>query len=160
MTKVCLFAAGLAAMLVLTTGAKAEEIYETNYYKRTIGGSFEDAMLDLESAILNEGLVIDYRGHVGDMLKRTGPTVGKKSPYSAAEYMVFCAAKHTHGAVAASPENIAICPWSVFAYELAIEPGTIHVGYRRPLANAHPSSLYSLGEIDALLLKIVSSAGE
>lgn len=38
-------------------------------------GSFEDAAFSVESAIVDQGLVIDYVSHVGEMLARTGADV-------------------------------------------------------------------------------------
>jgi len=118
---------------------------------------FEDAVGDLENAIINEGLVIDYKGMVGDMLMRTGDTVGAKSPYSNAVYMQFCSAKHTHAAVAADPKNIAICPYVTFVYELADGSG-VKIGYRRTEGAEGAASAAALAEIDTLLAGIMKSA--
>jgi len=44
----------------------------------TTSGTLDDVMLDVESAIIDKGLVIDFKGDVGGMLKRTGSDVGAK----------------------------------------------------------------------------------
>lgn len=128
-----------------------------------VSGSFEDVVFDLENAIVDEGLVIDYRGYLNAMLERTSETVGAatdgaKSPYIDATYMHFCSAALTHAAVSADPANVSICPYVVFAYELRSDPGTVVAGYRRPVAGTSPASLKALGDIEALLDKIVMSA--
>ena len=150
----------LAASTAFAPAAIAGEIDNIAFYETTVEGDFADILVFLEEAVLDEGLVIDYKGKVGDMLARTGPDVGHASPYSNAEYMVFCSAKLTHGIVAASPENLAICPYSVYAYELVDAPGNIHVGYRKPVADTKPASTYALGEIDKLLRRIVDATVE
>ena len=150
------FAAALAAPL----SAFASDAETPHSYMTTTEGDFADVVSFLEEAIINEGLVIDYRGHLGDMLARTGADVGHESPYANAQYMVFCSAKLTHEAVAADPASAAICPYTVFAYELAERPGEIHVGYRKPLAGDTPEALAALSEIDALLRRIVAATVE
>ena len=41
-----------------------------------VEAAFEDVRFDLENAIVNRGLVIDYVSHIGTMLERTGEDVG------------------------------------------------------------------------------------
>lgn len=131
----------------------------------TVAGSFDDVVFDLENAVVDEGLVIDYRGHVNAMLERTSDVVGaaaegdEKSPYSDATYMHFCSAALTHAAVSADPANLAICPYILFAYELRAEPGTVHIGYRRPLGGPSDATQAALTNIEALLDRIVRSTG-
>lgn len=155
-----ILATTLAAAPVALPAAIAEEIDNIAFYETTVEADFADIVVFLEEAVLAEGLVVDYTGHIGDMLARTGPDVGHASPYANAQYMVFCSAKLTHGIVAASPENMAICPYSVYAYELTEAPGDIHVGYRKPIADTKPASTYALGEIDKLLRRIVDATVE
>lgn len=130
------------------------------YITQSSQSNFSDAVVDLENAVINRGLVIDYKGLVGDMLSRTGEAVGVASPYSDAIYMHFCSAKHTHAAVAADPENMAICPYIVFAYELKADPGKVTLGYRLPKGAATPASQSAMAGIDALLKGIVDEAAE
>lgn len=144
------------ALLVAPLPALAADM-EPGLAVMTTESSFEDAVSDLENAIVNEGLVIDYKGMVGDMLARTGEAVGAVSPYSDAVYIQFCSARHTHAAVAADPQNIAACPYVVFAYEMADGSG-VHVGYNRPEGAAGDTSAAAIAEIDALLEGIVTKA--
>jgi len=131
----------------------------------TVSGSFDDVVFDLENAVVDEGLVIDYRGHVNAMLERTSEVVGStaadgaKSPFVDATYMHFCSAALTHAAVSADPANLAICPYILFAYETRAEPGTVHVGYRRPLGGPAEDTQAALADIEALLDRIVRSTG-
>ncbi|HKK98162.1 MAG TPA: DUF302 domain-containing protein, partial [Marivita sp.] len=57
--------------LGVATSVAAEEPITTLY-----DGSFEDATFAVETAIVNQGLVIDHVSHVGEMLNRTGADVG------------------------------------------------------------------------------------
>ena len=146
------------AMLVTavscTASLHAQET--TSGYRLTeADGEFADVLFELQEAVVNRGLVIDFEGHVGDMLSRTADVVGTPSPFAQAEYFQFCSAALTHAAVAASPDNLAICPYVVFAYTTASAPDVVMVGYRRPAGGTDPASLEALGAIDELLQGIV-----
>ena len=113
---------------IATAGQSTGHIYTT-----TLSGEFALVASDLEDAILSQGLVIDYRGNVGAMLDRTGKDVGSTSPYANARYWLFCSAKTTHSAVTANPANIALCPYTIFAYELKNETGPGCTGISTPV---------------------------
>jgi uncharacterized protein (DUF302 family) len=147
-----------SAVIAGSVAAAAAQSDTEGYYITTSGASFEDTMAALNDAVINRGLVIDYTGQVGEMLARTADAVNMETPYLNASYLHFCSAKFTHGVVAANPENIAVCPYVVFAYELKAEPGSVHVGYRKPIGA--PGSESTLGEVDALLREIVSETAE
>jgi len=132
----------------------------SDVYSKTVSGQFDLVTLDLQDAVVNKGLVIDYRGDVGAMLERTGSDVDANSPYANASYLHFCSAKTTHAAVAADSANIALCPYTVFAYELKQTPGQITVGYRRPYQPADDTSKNPLEAIDQLLKSIVDIVSE
>lgn len=153
---------GLVAILAFSFAfalpVQAEEM-GNGYYITDSESSFEDAETDLSNAIINQGLVIDYTGHVGNMLTRTSDAVGMNSPYKNAIYMQFCSSKHTHEAVAADPRNIAICPYVVFIYEMADGSG-LKIGYRRPIGVEGAASAEALAGVDELLKSIVSEAAE
>ena len=85
-------------------------------------GDLGSAVFGLENAIVNRGLVIDATGHVGAMLKRTAKATGGNSPYISARYLGFCSAKLSAEAIAVDPDNLAICPYVMFVYELKIPP--------------------------------------
>jgi hypothetical protein len=137
---------------------------EVGYKALKKKAKFADVEFDLKDAIVNRGLVIDYEGFLGKMLSRTEQAVGggsgAKSPYRKAKYFQFCSAKLTHDVVSANPLNISICPYVVFIFELESEPGTIHVGYRRPFAGPSAATRKAVDKVEALLLAIVTEAAE
>ena len=141
----------------LLFGAIHASAQSNGYRMHALKGNFEDVLTDLRDAIVNKGLVIDYTGHVDRMLARTSAAVGAKSPYKNAKYMQFCSASLTNAAVNANPANMAICPYVIFAYETITGPGTIHIGYRRPIGAASAPSQAALANIDKLLDEIVQS---
>lgn len=127
----------------------------SGYYLTEAEGAFADVIFELHGAVVDRGLVIDFEGHVGDMLSRTADVVEMPSPYAEAEYFQFCSAPLTHAAVTASPENLAICPYVVFAYTLESAPESVMVGYRRPVGGGGEASTEALGAIEDLLQDIV-----
>lgn len=151
------------AAATLASGAQAEEL---GFGEVTRQGAFTEVRDDLKEAIVNRGYVVDYVGQLNKMLERTSDAVGSvtasgaKSPYKDAEYMQFCAAKLTHDAISANPQNIVNCPYIVFVYELHAKPGVIHVGYRKPVAGPSKRSREAVDKIDQLLADIVKEAGK
>ena len=112
-------------------------------------GSFDDAALAVESAIVGQGLVIDYVSHVGDMLNRTADDVGGKVKlYDAADIFLFCSAVTSRAAMEADPMNIAYCPYSIFVMD---QGGKVSVGYR-----TYPAA--SMDPVEVLLDKIAKEA--
>lgn len=152
-------ALSLLAGCALISQANAGEMHE-GYYLSTSENSFEDVVADLEDAIVNQGLVIDFNGHSGEMLERTAEALDTESSLSGAQYFNFCSAKLTHAAIAASPENMAICPYVVFAYQLKTEQNQVHLGYRRPIGASGDASEQALADIEALLKGLVDEASE
>lgn len=91
-------------------------------------GSFDDATFAVESAIVNQGYVVDYVSHVGEMLNRTGADVGSdKQIFAAADIFLFCSAVLSREVMEADPMNIQHCPYGIFVAET--EEGVL-VGYR------------------------------
>lgn len=87
---------------------------------------------DLEDAIINRGFVIENRGKIGEMLKRTAKVVGAtKTIYKHAEVLEFCSAVFSRAMMEADARNIAFCPLALFVYEAEADPGTVVVGFRR-----------------------------
>ena len=77
-------------------------------------GSFEDATFAVESAIVGEGLVIDYVSHVGEMLNRTGGDVGSDAMiFQNADIFLFCSAVISRQVMEADPMNITHCPYGI-----------------------------------------------
>ena len=101
----------------------------------------------------------DYpEGDSGSMLARTAEVNESDSPYGNARYFNFCSSSLTHSAVTANAENIAICPYVVYAYQLNDSPETTHIGYRKPAGVGDEASEGILREIEALLRSIVDEA--
>lgn len=128
----------------------------------TRAGTFDDARFELNNAIIERGLTIDYHGKLGDMLARTGADVGSTKPiYKAAEFFSFCSAKLSRAMMEADAANIAFCPYVVFLYERADKAGEVVIGYRRPVvAGGSEASAKALAEIDALLADIIKAAAK
>lgn len=114
-------------------------------------GDFDDATFAVESAIVDQGLVIDYVSHVGDMLKRTGSDVGSdKKLFDEAQIFVFCSAVLSRKVMEADPANIAHCPYGIF---VANQDGAVSIGYRN-----YPQG--PMQEVQSLLNDIVKEALE
>jgi len=151
-----------AALLFLTAGLATsvtaqttESVFRT--YKKA--AAFDDVKFELNNAIIEKGLALDHTGAIGKMLDRTGADVGSDKPvYKDAEYLSFCSAKFSRRMMEADPANIAFCPFIVFIYEDAKQPGTTVVGYRRPAIIGNEASQKALTEIDALLDSIAREA--
>ena len=118
--------AGIVAAGMPRPAAAADPV--TTY---EVAGAVEDVAFVLESAIIGRGLVIDHVSRVGEMLNRTGEDIGAAQDiYTQADVYQFCSTVLSRKMMEADPDNIAHCPYSVFLYELAERPGTVHVGYR------------------------------
>ena len=99
--------------LLLATPLAAQDAVTTPFE-----GSFEDATFAVESAIVGQGLVVDYVSHVGEMLARTGEDVGSDTQlFKAAEIFVFCSAVVSREVMEADPMNVAHCPYGIFVAE-------------------------------------------
>lgn len=112
-------------------------------------GSFEDVAFGLESAIIEQGLVIDYVSHVGEMLERTRMDVGGSEVlFTEANVFVFCSAALSRKMMEADAMNIAHCPYGIFVAE---RNGEVMVGYR-----TYPEG--PMQEVQALLDQIAKAA--
>jgi uncharacterized protein (DUF302 family) len=138
MSRICIRTAARAfgsmiAVLALAAVFIAAPAAETRAEDRKVyafDGSFEDAAFELESAIVDRGLVVDYVSQVGDMLSRTKDDVdGAKDLFDTATVYVFCSAVLSRKVMEADPMNIAFCPYSLFVAQQA-GGGAVHVGYR------------------------------
>ncbi|MES0863171.1 DUF302 domain-containing protein [Ruegeria sp. SCPT10] len=129
---------------VLTGQALAQEVITTPF-----DGSFDDATFAVESAIVGQGLVIDYVSHVGEMLNRTGADVGSdKQIFAAADIFIFCSAKLSREVMEADPMNIGFCPYGIFVAE---DDNGVTVGYR-----SYPEG--PMQKVQTLLSEIVKEA--
>lgn len=133
-----------AASLALAGPAFAEGIH-----LKAFDGAFDDATFAVESAIVGQGLVIDYVSHTGEMLNRTGEDVGSdKMIFKAADIFLFCSAVVSREVMEADPMNIAHCPYSIFVIE---DDEGVRVGYRD-----YPEG--PMDKVEALLEGIVAEA--
>lgn len=114
-------------------------------------GSFDDATFNVESAILDKGLVIDHVSHTGEMLVRTGADLGATIEiYKAADIFLFCSAVLSRKMMEIDPLNIAHCPYSIFVFE---NTNGVVIGFRN-----YPEG--EMKEVQALLDGIVQLALE
>ncbi len=112
-------------------------------------GSFEDAALSVESAIIGRGLVIDYVSHTGEMLNRTAGDVGSDVKlFAAADIFLFCSAQLSREVMEADPMNIAHCPYGIFVTDV---DGTVMIGHR-----TYPEG--EMQKVEALLNDIIQDA--
>ncbi|EAV43878.1 hypothetical protein SIAM614_12158 [Stappia aggregata IAM 12614] len=148
--------AGIAACGTLEVSAQTMPEGVTAYQ---VSAAFDDVRFDLENAIVNHGLVIDYVSHIGDMLDRTSEDVGgKKQIFVNAQTMLFCSANLSRKVMEADAANIAYCPYSVFVFETPDQPGSVTVGYRHLDETGSEASKAAIGEVNALLDAIAKEA--
>ena len=87
----------------------------------------------LQDAIENQGLVLGPVSHFGEMLERTGPSLGRNGRvYKQAEVFHFCSATIAWRLVEENPANIALCPLSVTLYTLPDTADSVYFSYRTP----------------------------
>jgi uncharacterized protein (DUF302 family) len=121
------------------------------------GATYEDVRIDLENAIITEGLKLDYTGNIAAMLQRTGPDVGSNQPiYQNAEFFTFCSAKLSRAMMEADPANMSQCPYIVFLYQRAATSKEVVVGYRKVAVAGRGAK--ALEEINKLLDRIARAA--
>lgn len=145
----------LIGLLALSASAVADGL--KTY---TVKGNFDDVAFDVESAIVDKGLVIDTKGDVAGMLKRTGQDVseGAKEIYTGGKYFAFCSALHSRKMMEADPATMGLCPYVVFVYETKATPGEVVVGYRELEDDGSDKAEDVLEEIDKWLDGIVKGA--
>ncbi|MGK7752513.1 MULTISPECIES: DUF302 domain-containing protein [unclassified Roseovarius] len=137
----------LTAALAFATTAHAEAPITTPFE-----GSFDDAAFAVETAIVGQGLVVDYVSHVGEMLNRTGEDVGSDVMlFKEADIFIFCSAVLSREVMEADPMNIAHCPYGIFVAE--DDEGAVTIGYRD-----YPDG--PMEKVEALLAEIVKEATE
>ncbi len=146
----------LIMTLSFTSLASANEAALKSY---TTQGEYADVLQDAQDAIQDAGLNIDYRGRIGEMLDRTRKDLGgTKKIYKGAQFLQFCSARLSRKMMEADPANMGVCPYTVFVYETTDKPGTVVVGYKRPLGAPGEASQKALDAIDTLLNSIVKEA--
>ena len=132
------------ASALLGGAAVADEAMVTKF-----DGSFDDATFAVETAIVGEGLVIDYVSHVGEMLNRTGADVGSDAMlFDNAQIFLFCSAVVSRQVMEADPANIVHCPYAIYVAE---REGEVTIGHRD-----YPDG--SMQPVEDMLMTIVSKA--
>ena len=127
---------------------------------RTIKRAFSDARIDLQNAIINQGLKVDLNGHVGDMLRRTGADIGAKGTvFTDAEYFTFCSSQLTREMVQADPTNMGMCPYTMFIYHREGSED-VTVGYKAMIMRGNEASQKALAKINDLMQAILDEATE
>lgn len=156
-----LLASGLGFMVALVGSvppvvhAAEKDLLTTRVVKR----AYADVRIDIQNAIINQGLKIDFNGRLGDMLKRTASDVGAKGDlYVDAEYFTFCSSKLSRAMMDADPVNLGLCPYTMFIYQRAGTTDEVTVGYKGMPMRGDAASLKTLGEINKLLDSILADA--
>ncbi len=156
MKKIITFLSLLIPAVFLMTPVWANDAPLKTYTTTT---SYEDVVQDMKDAITDAGLKIDFGGKISEMLERTAKDTGATMKvYKNAEFMQFCSVSLTRKMMEADPANMGVCPYIVFIYETVKMPGTVTVGYRRPIGAPGEASKKALGNIDALLDRLVKEA--
>lgn len=117
-----------------------------------VEGQFDDVVFAVENGIINAGLVIDGRSHVGDMLARTKADVGGDADlFTGADVFTFCSALVSRQVMEADPLNIQHCPYSIFVYATPDQPDRVTVGRR-----AYDPSMQPVAELlDGIIAEAV-----
>lgn len=145
------------AFFVVSMGASVGGSTILNEF--VIEGEYEDVRYDLDDAIVSRGLTVDHVSNVSDMLQRTvGVVEGAKSIYVKGQQIQFCSAKLSRQTMQADPANIVFCPYMIFMYERADEPGKIHIGYRKLNEIGSADSIKALKAVNTLLKGIITEA--
>lgn len=155
------FSCVIAAFIFVFCGAATAEQLKREIVAASIQSSFADIREEIENAVIEQGIVVDYNAKVGEMLNRTAADVGvSEDVYTHAETWQFCSASLSHALVAANPLNIAYCPYTIFAFETKANPGVVTVGFRRSLTRDTQHSIKELESVDALLDEIIKGVAQ
>ncbi len=150
---------GLVLALLPTCGMAAPEIAIDNDYMKIyrVHDSFDSIYSFLEASIGDRGIKINNVSHIGKMLERTAEAVGtNKHVYANANALEFCSAIVSREMMEADVHNIVFCPYIIYVYELALKPGEIYVGYRKPVGPADAPSRAKLLKVTELLEGIIN----
>ena len=151
----------LSSLLVLAPSANADE--PENRQQRgpmviySADGDYHDAIEALQSAIVEQGIVLSNVLHASDMLNRTGPDLGiTEDVYLNASTYEFCSSILSHALVGHDPANMMACPYAIGVYQLSKQPDRIHMAFRIP--QGVPGSEDTTAKIQQLLETIITSA--
>lgn len=149
----------LLAMLLTPLRVLAQQAPVAHF---TAKGSYDEIKQLLVIAIENQGLVVDHRSNVGEMLARTGKDLGEgRKLYEQAEVLQFCSASYSRQMMDANPQLLAFCPFGVGIYTLPGESGSVHLVYRRmTVKGLKPAAAEALERIDGVLKEIAEEAAQ
>ncbi|MGD8941505.1 MAG: DUF302 domain-containing protein [Gammaproteobacteria bacterium] len=162
----------LLLLIITTTGLHAETMGNANPINQktaisndlkryTAFGEFDEIKAFLVSAIEERGIKISSTSYISKMLQRTGEDIGDTQPiYKNAEAIEFCSATLSREMMQANPHNIAFCPYTILIYELAKDPGTTYLSFRRPFYQADEANHESQTKVDELLSRIIEEVVE
>ncbi len=152
--------ASLATLLALAPIQAQELVLDTDDRRiYAIEGEFEFYREMLESAITDEGMVINAVGRIAEMLDRTGTDLGLgERVYLNGESLEFCSALLSRRMMEADPHSIVFCPYVIAIYERADEPGTIYLGYQRVPIVGDEATRKALQDVEDLLDRVVNNA--
>jgi len=120
-------------------------------------GTFDEIKEYLVSALQDRGLKVNNISHVSDMLQRTGKDLGRtKRIYQIAEAVTFCSAIVSRDMMEADADNIVFCPYIIYIYVKADEPGTVYLSYRRPNYTGDATTDKTLTALEELLKGIIA----
>jgi uncharacterized protein (DUF302 family) len=151
----------LLALFLILPAAQAQETALETADRRIYAAEGEYLFYRemLESAITDEGLVINAVGNIAAMLDRTGGDLGGgESLYLHGESLEFCSAVYSRRMMEADPHSIVFCPYVIAIYELAAEPGTIYIGYQRLPIAGDERARETLQAVEDLLDRITNNA--
>ncbi len=150
----------LAALLLGIPSAQAQDpVIDTDERRiYAIDGEFGFYREMVESAITDQGLVVNYVGHIATMLDRTGGVEPGAGLYRNGESLEFCSATYSRRMMEADPHSIVFCPYVIAVYELTAEPGTIHIGYQRVPIIGDAASQQALQDVEDLIERIIDNA--
>lgn len=116
--------------------------------------SFEDVSFAVETAIVDRGMALDSIIHLGKALERERSESGSgHALFRDADVFGFCPASAARPAIKENVLNIRFCPYSIFIFTRAEDPGVTHVGF-----TDYPEE--AMREVRGLLEAIVRDALE
>ena len=117
----------------------------------TTDQSFDDVVFGVENAIIDQGLLVEYVSHVGEMLARTRADVGSDVVlFQSAEVFSFCSAALSRKVMEADVMNLRFCPYGIFVMQQP-DSDAVTIGYR-----TYPDG--AMQEVQALLDTITKAA--
>jgi hypothetical protein len=132
---------------------------EYMYQRSTTEMSFDDVATFLQLAIQDRGYKIDNHAFIGEMLARTGEQLGiEGTVFVKAQQYRFCPSEYSRRMLTANPHNLVFCPYVINFYNLAEDPKTVYVSFRRPLIVGSDESKAALQSVEDLLKGIIDEA--